>query len=68
MGRPRATTSSRPFWAAFAPILLGVAFLWGWGANVIAVIDLVGHPVTLMVLLRVAGVFVIPLGAVLGWM
>lgn len=46
-------------------LLLFVAAVYGWVCNIISIIHADG--VTGMVIARVAGVFVAPLGAVLGY-
>lgn len=57
--------------------LAGLGVLWvgvlvagaiGWIMNVVALVKMLGDPtVTPMFLARIAGVVIVPLGAVLGW-
>jgi hypothetical protein len=44
--------------------LLGVV---GWAMNIFAIIDSNLHELTGLLLLRLFGVFVVPLGSILGW-
>ena len=51
----------------FSYIALIVLMLWGWVLNIIALVGMVDGGVTTMFILRVAGVFIAPLGGILGW-
>ena len=52
--------------AVYAAIILVVA--WGWILNILALVDLgMDNLVTIEGILRVGGVFVAPVGAVLGF-
>lgn len=53
--------------ALAALIALVVAAIGGWIANVVAIASTVGDPLSGMFILRCIGVFVAPLGAVLGF-
>lgn len=59
-----------PILFAIAWILIVVAGAIGWIINLITVANLIiaSAPVTALVLGRMLGVFVAPLGAVLGWL
>ncbi len=52
---------------------LVIAILWlvgtvGWILNIVWIVKDVSHPLTTMFILRCVGIFVAPLGAVLGFM
>ena len=48
-------------------ILLWVAAVFGWVLNIVEVFNTVNLPVTAMFILRCIGIFVAPLGAILGY-
>ena len=50
-------------------IAVGVVVLVGWVLNIISLINLAitGSPITLLVLLKIVGIFIPPLGALLGY-
>jgi hypothetical protein len=50
-----------------APIVFVVAMIGGWIANVMTIANTVADPLSGMLILRCIGVFVAPLGAVLGF-
>lgn len=50
--------------ALFAGLL---ALAIGWVMNVVQLVYLTDAPVTVLTILKVAGIFVAPLGGVLGW-
>ena len=41
---------------------------WGWGWNIVKAYDMLNSPITGMFIARVVGVFVAPLGAILGFL
>lgn len=45
-------------------ILLGI----GWVSNIVQIIHHINDPLTNMMILRWVGIFVAPLGAILGWL
>lgn len=53
--------------AAMAGVALIVAAIWGWIANVVAIAGTVNDPITGMFVLRCIGIFVAPLGSILGF-
>lgn len=48
-------------------IAVGIATAIGWALNVIKFIALIGGEITAELVVRGVGVFVAPLGAILGW-
>lgn len=50
-------------------LVIGIIILslFGWVANLIQLIALLDGPITAMLLLKIAGVFAAPLGAILGF-
>lgn len=50
-----------------ASLLLVVASIYGWIANIVKLVDVGDGQITGMVLARVAGIVVPPVGAVLGY-
>ena len=50
-----------------AVIMFVVTVIGGWIANVVAIVNTVGDPLSAMFILRCVGVFFAPLGVVLGF-
>jgi hypothetical protein len=50
-----------------AIVLFVLAAFFGWGMNVVDIINTVNDPIAGMFILRCVGVFFFPLGAILGW-
>lgn len=48
-------------------ILIWLAAIGGWIANIAKIVGMAGGEITTMLVLRIVGVFAIPLGAVLGY-
>lgn len=48
-------------------ITLFIAAISGWIMNVVAILNMANGPITGMFILRCVGIFVAPLGAVIGW-
>ena len=48
-------------------ILLMITVIVGWVLNIFAIVATVGDPINGLFILRVAGIFLAPLGAVLGF-
>ncbi len=52
-------------------VLLGagvvIAIVWGWIANIVEIFGMDFDPITGELVLRVAGIFVAPLGVVMGY-
>ena len=48
-------------------IAIIVAAVYGWIENIVSIIHVIHDPVTTMTVLRAVGIFVFPLGAVLGY-
>lgn len=53
--------------AALAFVAVIVAVIVGWVMNIIAIVAAVSDPITAMFILRCVGIFVAPLGAILGY-
>jgi hypothetical protein len=57
--------------AALALVLAYVAVIaalvWGWVLNVVSLVGMLDGGITSLLVVRIAGVFFIPLGAVLGF-
>lgn len=53
--------------AGMTLVVILVAAVWGWIANVVSIIGTVSDPITGMFVLRCVGIFVAPLGSVLGF-
>lgn len=51
-----------------AMIAAFVAAAAGWVMNIMAIFQTVGDPLTAMFILRCVGVFIAPLGAIVGWL
>jgi len=47
--------------------LMVLAAIGGWIANIVAIVGAVSDPITGMFILRCVGIFVAPLGAILGF-
>lgn len=61
----RTSKLSMTTFAAFAAVILaGVA---GWLMNIFAIVSAVSEPITAMFILRCVGIFIAPLGAILGY-
>ena len=52
--------------AIFLVFLLVLLAIVGWVLNVVALIVVWGDPLTALAVLRIVGIFVVPLGCVLG--
>lgn len=53
--------------AAFAIIAIWLAAIWGWVLNILTIFESSFTPLTGQLVLRVIGVFVAPLGSILGY-
>lgn len=53
--------------AVFAYFLALALGLVGWVMNILTIIHTTSAPITGLFVARVAGIFIAPLGAVLGW-
>lgn len=53
-------------YAMLAIILLWVVAVVGWGLNIIKLIGIASDPITGMFIIRSIGIFVAPLGSILG--
>lgn len=51
-----------------AAIAIVIAAICGWIANIIALINMLDGNVSAMFIARIAGIFVAPLGSILGFM
>jgi hypothetical protein len=51
----------------FAFIALWIAGIIGWVMNITDIIYSAGGPFTTLLVVRIVGIFVFPLGAILGW-
>jgi hypothetical protein len=49
-------------------MLVVLAVMVGWVMNIVTLVQHVNDPVTIMTALRVVGIFVAPLGGVLGYL
>lgn len=49
-------------------LLVAVLGVIGWVMNIIATVAIANDPITGMFILRVIGIFLAPLGAILGWL
>lgn len=47
-------------------LLIGGAFGWGW--NIVKIFQVIDDPLTAMIVFRGIGIFVPPLGAILGYL
>jgi len=56
------------FGASIFVILLMLAVIWGWVANIIKLVGMDMTSITGMLVVRVAGIFVPPLGSVVGFL
>jgi len=45
-----------------------VAAAYGWIANIVTLVHVINNPITALTVARIAGIFVVPLGVVLGYM
>jgi len=41
--------------------------IYGWIANIVGIISAIGDPISLLLILRAIGVFIFPLGSILGF-
>lgn len=64
----RIASSSGTFIGAAFIILLWLAFIAGWVANIVKIFDAASEPITAYFIIRCVGVFAAPLGAVLGYL
>lgn len=48
-------------------IVLTIAAIYGWVMNIVAITQSEFIPITGLLILRIVGIFISPLGAVLGW-
>ena len=48
-------------------IAILLAGLWGYVANIIGIIHMLTDPITGLFILRIAGIFFVPLGVILGY-
>ena len=48
-------------------ILVALALLVGWAINVFKVVSDFGGPLTVKLVLRIVGIFAVPLGGILGY-
>jgi hypothetical protein len=53
--------------AGVVVIVLAIAAVYGWVMNIVAIAHSEFIPLTGLLVLRVVGIFIGPLGAVLGW-
>ena len=60
-------TSSGGGWAVFLVLALWGAAIFGWIANVVKIALTAGDPLSGLFIFRVVGAFILPIGAVLGW-
>jgi hypothetical protein len=51
-----------------AAMILFIAFVYGWVLNIVALIKMGGVESLGLMVLRIIGIFVAPLGSVLGWL
>lgn len=49
-------------------VLLALAFIGGWIANVFKLVGLVGGDISAMLICRIVGVFAVPFGSILGFL
>lgn len=54
--------------AALFVITLSAAAIFGWIANIVKVVGMVGGEITTMFVARCVGIFFAPLGSILGFM
>ncbi len=66
MARRLRSADSDGFYVFFS-LALWLALLGGWIANVVKIAFAAGDPITGLFIFRVIGAFVLPIGAVLGW-
>lgn len=58
-------------WAAFlglvliAGIVLAAAVGWVW--NIVKLMEMTFDPITGMIVVRIIGIFIVPLGCIVGW-
>ena len=65
---PRYTAKGEgALWLAGGIILLWAAGVIGWVMNIVAIANGTFDPLTPMMVLRLVGIFMLPLGGVLGW-
>ena len=61
----RVTLGPGPSWAVLALVLLSIG---GWVANVVKLFGMALDPLTGLAVLRIVGIFLVPLGAILGFL
>lgn len=54
-------------WLIWLVLIIGAIFEVGWVLNIIALVHMLGGPVTAMFIARIVGIPVSILGAILGW-
>lgn len=54
-------------WAAFTIVAIWLAGILGWVLNLVTIFDSSFSPITGPLVLRIIGVFIAPIGAVLGY-
>lgn len=52
----------------FTGLFISILLLIGWVMNVVILVLILGDPLTAMTALRLVGIFILPLGGVLGWL
>lgn len=52
----------------FMGVFVSILLLIGWVMNVVILVLILGDPLTAMTALRLVGIFILPLGGVLGWL
>lgn len=58
--------NTNAFLALFYIAIVSV-MAWGWIANIVKLVGIVDHGVTTMFIVRVVGIFVAPVGVILGF-
>lgn len=51
-----------------ALLIIGVLVVAGWVMNIMSIWNTIDNPLTAKFILRVIGIFVAPIGAILGWL
>lgn len=49
-------------------VILACAAIVGWIWNIVQLVSAISDPITTMIVLRIVGVFVVPLGVILGYL
>lgn len=47
-------------------VLLWIAGFGGWVANIVQIVGMIYDPLSTMLVLKIVGIFVVPLGSILG--